>query len=148
MDLFNQRRWPLNLQMFFWMNEQKIREEKSGNSYSVFVIYAFTMIQNLVWLILIVDIEECEIIVFSLNITLPCLAIVWIRNSVRTLSTLGTKMELYSGVISDGYTYSSTRVCQWTHWPRIKGIYIHYHTQQLPTYWGGGNNSNITQHGA
>lgn len=38
----------------------------------------------------------------TVNLTLPCLAMVRIRKSVLTLSTLGTKMELYSGVNSDG----------------------------------------------
>lgn len=36
------------------------------------------------------------------NHTLPCFAIVWVRKSVLTLSTLGTKIELYSGVNADG----------------------------------------------
>ena len=34
------------------------------------------------------------------------------RKSVRTLSTLGTKMVEYSGVESDGYVYSDTFVLQ------------------------------------
>lgn len=54
--------------------------------------------------------------------TLPCFAMVSIRKSILTLSTLGTRIELYSGVPLLGYTYSSTCVFQCIHVPIKKGM--------------------------
>ena len=52
-------------------------------------------------------------------VTFPCLAIVFVRKSVQTLSTLGTRIEEYSGLLSEGYMYSSTRFRICTHSPTL-----------------------------
>lgn len=67
--------------------------------------------------------------------TLPCFAMVSIRKSILTLSTLGTRIELYSGVPLLGYTYSSTRVFQCIHVPNkkeIKLMFQKYQASSLP----------------
>ena len=39
---------------------------------------------------------------------LLCLAMAFIRNSVLVLSTLGTRIPVYSGIESTGYSYVGT----------------------------------------
>lgn len=55
---------------------------------------------------------------------------VLIRKSVLTLSTLGTRMEPYSGVTSDGYTYSSVHVLQCLHSPETSKEHARLHAYE------------------
>jgi hypothetical protein len=51
--------------------------------------------------------------------TFPCLAIVFKRNSVRTLSTLGTSIDAKSIIAVSGYWNGETWFFQWSHSPEI-----------------------------
>jgi hypothetical protein len=51
----------------------------------------------------VVDKILITLLTYTTHLTFPCLAIVWMRKSVRTLSTFGTRIEAYSGMLSREY---------------------------------------------